>query len=454
MEIDRRNVSVDPRWAMRIPASLAVRKDVLPVGRIGDVVTVACLGEPDAMTRAGVERALAPLGVRFAPVAEADLRREIVRVYGAGGRAAAARGASAEDPVQLVEGIFRAAQLRRASDIHVNPVREGIEVRFRADGEIERFHTYGADAALPIVNRIKVLAGLDIAERRAAQDGGFALRDERTGAVTDVRVATLPTRHGERVTLRLLSASGAALTLETLGMNAGQLRAVSDVLASPHGLVLLTGPTGSGKSTTLYAAIRRLLEGPTLNVLTVEDPIEYEIEGAVQCEVDAADKVNFSKALRSLLRHDPDVVMIGEIRDAETLDVAVKAALTGHLVLSTLHTNDAIGAVTRLRDMGLENHLAAATLRMTIAQRLVRRLCRDCGGKGCLACAGRGYFGRIALFELFRPNEEIARLIAAGADEAALRAAATAAGFEPLAADAARKVADGVTTETEVAKAL
>ena len=454
MEIDRRNVSVDPRWATRIPQSLAMRKAVLPVGRVGDVVTVACAAEPDAMTRASVERAVAPCAVRFVAVDEADLRREIVRVYGTGARSAAAKGAGADDPVLLVEEIFRAARLRRASDIHVNPVRDGIDVRFRADGEIEPYKMFGADAALPIVNRIKVLAGLDIAERRAAQDGGFTLRDDRAGPVTDVRVATLPTRYGERVTLRLLATTGAELTLETLGMNDAQLKAVTDVLASPHGLLLLTGPTGSGKSTTLYAAIKRLLENRPLNVLTVEDPIEYEIDGAVQCEVDAADKINFSKALRSLLRHDPDVVMIGEVRDVETLDVAVKAALTGHLVLSTLHTNDAIGAVTRLRDMGLENHLAAATLRMSIAQRLVRRLCRDCGGAGCLACAGRGYFGRIALFELFRPDGELARLIAEGANEATLRAAAVAAGFESLADDAARKVAEGITTDAEVAKVL
>ncbi|MBO7721034.1 MAG: Flp pilus assembly complex ATPase component TadA, partial [Kiritimatiellae bacterium] len=252
----------------------------------------------------------------------------------------------------------------------------------------------------------------------------------------------------------LLASSGEDLTLETLGMDEGQLKSVVEVLSSPHGLFLLTGPTGSGKTTTLYAAIRRMLADRALNVLTVEDPVEYEIEGAVQCEVDAADKVNFSKALRSLLRHDPDVVMIGEIRDGESLDVAVKAALTGHLVLSTLHTNDAIGAVTRLRDMGLENHLAAATLRMSIAQRLVRRVCRGCGGGGCLSCAGRGYFGRIALFELFRPDGDLSRLIAEGANEATIRAAAVAAGFRTLADDAARKVADGATTDAEVAKAL
>ena len=454
MEIDSRNVVVDPRWAAKVPAALAHRRQVLPVGRVGGTVTVACAREPDAVTRSSIERAFAPAEVRLVLVDAVELRREIVRTYGPAGGARPLASGDTDDPVALVEDIFRAARLRRASDIHFNPVRGGLDVRFRADGEIESYATYTAARAAALVNRVKVMAGLDIAERRAAQDGGFVLPGERGGNAIDVRVATLPTRYGERVTLRLLASSGEDLTLETLGMCADHLKAVSEVLASPHGLLLLTGPTGSGKSTTLAAAIRRLLEGRPLNVLTVEDPIEYEIEGAVQCEVDSADKVNFSKALRSLLRHDPDVVMIGEIRDGETLDVAVKAALTGHLVLSTLHANDAIGAVTRLRDMGLENPLVSATLRMSIAQRLVRRLCRACGGKGCLACAGRGYFGRLALFELFRPDDELRRLIAEGANETTLRTAARAAGYETLADDAARKVAEGLTSEMEVAKVL
>ena len=232
-------------------------------------------------------------------------------------------------------------------------------------------------------------------------------------------------------------------------------RAVVDgVLARPQGLVLLTGPTGSGKTTTLYAFIGELLKGVPRNVITVEDPIEYEIPGVAQAEVDSADKVNFAKALKSILRHDPDVVMIGEIRDAESLDVAVKSALTGHLVLSTLHTNSAVGAVTRLRNMGLANHLISATLRLSIAQRLVRRLCAECRGKGCAACSRRGFSGRIGLFELFRPDAEVARLVADGASEAEILVAATAAGFTSLADDARAKVAAGVTTESEVMKVV
>ncbi|MBP5787813.1 MAG: type II/IV secretion system protein, partial [Kiritimatiellae bacterium] len=295
----------------------------------------------------------------------------------------------------------------------------------------------------------------------------------------DVRVATLPVKHGERVTLRLLSADRENLTLERLGMSGEQLATVERVLDSPHGLMLLTGPTGSGKTTTLYAAIRRLAAMQAGNILTVEDPIEYEIPGVGQAEVDSADKVSFSKALRSLLRHDPDVIMIGEIRDAESLDTAVKASLTGHLVLSTLHTNDAPGAVTRLLDMGLAPHLLAATLRLAMAQRLVRKLCPVCrrpytmgeeeavmlghpelAGKtawkpgGCLTCAGKGTRGRTGIFELLAPDSELVGAIARGAGAAELERALAARGHRGLAEDAIAKILDGTVTPGDVRREL
>ena len=263
-------------------------------------------------------------------------------------------------------------------------------------------------------------------------------------------------------------------------MRPEHLRAVEQVLASPHGLFLLTGPTGSGKSTTLYAAIRRLLaQRVRLNILTVEDPIEYEMDGVLQAEIDSADKVSFTKALRSLLRHDPDVIMIGEIRDGESMDAAVKASLTGHLVLSTLHTNSAVGAVTRLADMGLAPHLIAATLRMSIAQRLVRRLCPHCripapldplqarllerpdaagqtayAPKGCLACAGRGYAGRTALFELFMLDTATAALIAKGVEEQTLRAHLAERNYQTLYHDALCKILDGSVSAEDVCREL
>jgi len=361
------------------------------------------------------------------------------------------------DSVQLVDRILRAGLFLKASDVHLDPAADSVRVRFRIDGELEDVLHIPANMQSAVVSRLKVLAGLDIAERRAPQDGGFSWR--LTGAPgfgtapLDVRMATLPVRHGERITLRLLETGGERLTLDKIGMSDADRERFCRVLSRPHGLVLLTGPTGSGKTTTLYAAINEILKGEPKSILTVEDPIEYEIPGVVQAEVDSADKVNFTKALKSLLRHDPDVIMIGEIRDEQSLDVAVKAALTGHLVLSSLHTNDAVGAVTRLRNMGLASHLIAATLRLVIAQRLVRRLCVKCGGKGCPECASRGFVGRMGVFELFEPTERVSALISDGANEAVLQAAACADGFLSLADDARAKVEAGATTTAEVLKA-
>ena len=275
-----------------------------------------------------------------------------------------AHAESLTDSVQLVDRILRAGLLLHASDVHLDPAADSVRVRFRIDGALEEVLRIPAVMQNAVTSRLKVLASLDIAERRAPQDGGFSWRMGGAGAFAasplDVRMATLPVRHGERVTLRLLETGGKRLGIAELGMSDSDRAAFEAVLRRPHGLVLLTGPTGSGKTTTLYAAIQELMKGEPLNIITVEDPIEYEIPGVAQAEVDSADKVNFAKALKSLLRHDPDVVMIGEIRDSDSLDAAVKAALTGHLVLSTLHTNDAKSTVTRLVDMGLDPNRSAA----------------------------------------------------------------------------------------------
>ena len=356
-----------------------------------------------------------------------------------------ARAESLTDSVQLVDRILRAGLLLHASDVHIDPAADSARVRFRIDGMLEDVLRIPAAMQGAVTSRLKVLASLDIAERRAPQDGGFTWRMGGAGAFgaqpLDVRMATLPVRYGERVTLRLLETGGQRLGIDDLGMSDADRAAFDGVLRRPHGLVLLTGPTGSGKTTTLYAAIQELLKGTPLNIITVEDPIEYEIPGVAQAEVDSADKVNFSKALKSLLRHDPDVVMIGEIRDADSLDAAVKAALTGHLVLSTLHTNDAKSTVTRLVDMGLDPNLVPTTLRLAVAQRLVRRLCPECRvkgapgweAKGCPACGGRGYRGRIGLFELYAPESGLST---------------------SMADDARAKVEAGVTSEAEVLRVV
>lgn len=320
------------------------------------------------------------------------------------------------DSVRLADRILRAGMLLHASDIHFDPAAGFLRVRFRIDGMLEEVLRLPASVQSALTSRLKVLASLDIAERRAPQDGAFSWSMGGAGRFAspplDVRMATLPVRHGERVTLRLLETGGRRLGMDELGMSAADRAVFEGVLRRPHGLVLLTGPTGSGKTTTLYAAIQELLKGAALNIITVEDPVEYEMPGVAQAEIDSADKVNFAKALKSLLRHDPDVVMIGEIRDRDSLDAAVKSALTGHLVLSTLHANDAVSTVTRLVDMGLDSSLVPAVLRLSVAQRLVRRLCPNCrekGGrgwvaKGCPECGGRGYRGRIGLFELYSPD--------------------------------------------------
>lgn len=357
------------------------------------------------------------------------------------------------DPVALVDRILRAGLLMRASDVHIDPFESFVRVRFRIDGELEDVLHIPSSMQGALTGRLKVLSSMDIAEKRAPQDGGFTWRmnvpSSSSSNPLDIRMATLPVRHGERITLRLLEVGGEKFSLDDIGLLPFQREMVNDILLKPQGLVLLTGPTGSGKTTTLYAFIAELLKGSAKNIMTVEDPVEYEIPGVSQAEVDSSDKVNFSKALKSILRHDPDVVMIGEIRDSESLDVAVKSALTGHLVLSTLHANGAVAAVTRLRNMSLANHLISATLRLSIAQRLVRTLCRACGGKGCPSCSGKGLKGRTGVFELFKIDAKASRLIADGASEEAILDSAVESGFVSLSLSAREKVLSGVITEAQ-----
>ncbi len=468
-------VRVDPGVAMKLMPALALRRLVLPLCVVKGTLHLAMARPDDESARQAVARAFPDCAVEVHAVDEEPLRRELLNIYGDARTRAAA---SSDDPVSTVDDLLRAATLGHASDIHLDPSRADLRVRFRVDGVLEDFQRFPSAMQAALVSRIKVMAGLDIAEKRAPQDGAiaWALPGVQPGArrLFDIRVATLPVRFGERVTLRLLESGRERATIDTLGMTPEQRAQIGAVLDRPHGLVLLSGPTGSGKTTTLYAAIHHLLASRPLNIITVEDPVEYEIDGVAQVEVESSDKVNFGKALRSILRHDPDVVMIGEIRDKESLDVAVKASLTGHLVLSTLHTNSAVSAVTRLRDMGLEPHLIGATLRLAAAQRLVRRLCPACrrevplgeplalalgdralAGRpvfrpdGCVRCAGKGYDGRTGVFEFFANTGDLPSLIASGADEAALAARARALRVPSLRDDALAKVFSGVTTPEE-----
>lgn len=482
--LDMDQVRVDPAWAMRVPASLAVRRQILAFALVDDHICVATANPRDASAIQALQRYVQhPL--RLYQAEPASLRRALDRIYGAAeaaGRTGTANRNPAEgdDAVALCDELMSAALVRQASDVHIDPSREQVHIRFRVDGVLEDYRPLPISAHLSLISRFKVLASMDIAERRAPQDGRFTHAYGGQGNQRiDVRVASLPTRHGERMTLRLLAIQTEGLTLEKLGMCETDLRSFGHAIDRPHGMILITGPTGSGKTTTLYAAIRRLIGRESLNVITIEDPVEYEIGGVAQVEVDSADKVSFAKALRSVLRHDPDVVMIGEIRDHETADIAIKSALTGHLVFSTVHTNSASNAVTRLADMKVDRYLIAATLRLVVAQRLVRKLCPHCRqqqaitpaqaeilgrpevagktcyvAKGCMYCANRGYAGRLGVFELLPIDEETSRLIADGAEEGELAAHLRKHGVAHLIDDGLTKMMSGDTSIDEVIAAI
>lgn len=486
--IDLSQVRIDPKWALRLPASLALRKRLLPLALLDGRLHVACVDPSDTATLSSLSRFFEH-EIQPVPADPESLRKALNRIFGGmslpgsaetsllRGRSRDAR-VTEDDAVAICDELLQAALLRGASDIHLDPSERIVRVRFRVDGVLETYRELTPEAYAGVSSRFKVLAELDIAERRAPQDGRFSARIGPEQIQVDIRTATLPTRHGERITLRLLASHSDGVTLTSLGMSDQQRELFEHALQLPYGLVLLTGPTGSGKSTTLFAGLNRLLATRGGNVLTIEDPIEYEIQGTSQIEVDSADKVNFNKALRSILRHDPDVIMIGEIRDAETADIAMKAALTGHLVLSTLHTNTAPGVLTRLFDMGLQRYLVAATLRLAVAQRLVRKLCQRCKVEhrltareaislgdpslegqivyepgGCLYCAGRGFTGRMALFEMLPLDEELSRAVADGIDEASLTMRMRQQGLAVLADDARNKLLGGLTTRTEILSA-
>jgi len=381
--------------------------------------------------------------------------------------------------IRMINALLTQAVREGASDVHIEPYERHSVVRLRRDGvlhDIARPHR-GLHAAM--ASRIKIMASLDIAEKRLPQDGRITLR--LAGRQVDVRVSTLPTTHGERLVLRLLDKGGGLIGLAELGMAEDTRQRFGQLLSQPHGILLVTGPTGSGKSTTLYAALQSLDAG-RLNIVTVEDPVEYDLPGVAQIQVNSRIELDFARALRAILRQDPDVILIGEIRDLETARIAVQASLTGHLVLATLHTNDAASAITRLVDMGIEPFLLAATVRGVLAQRLVRRLCPDCRqpyaageaeraalgagcpatlwrpardehGEGCPACRHTGYRGRGGIYELLTVDDSAARRVHDDLGEAALREAARAAGSRGLREDGLRLLAEGLTSVEELLSA-
>ena len=349
--------------------------------------------------------------------------------------------------IRMLNALLTQAARDGASDIHIEPYERTSSVRFRVDGTLREVVQPNRALHAALISRLKIMAELDIAEKRLPQDGRISLRIG-TRAV-DVRVSTLPSAHGERAVLRLLDKSGSKLTLESVGMQGPVLQSFVSLVSQPHGIILVTGPTGSGKTTTLYAALQRL-DAARSNIMTVEDPIEYELAGVGQTQVSARIDLTFAKALRAILRQDPDVIMIGEIRDFETAQIAIQASLTGHLVLATLHTNDASSAVTRLTDMGVEPFLLSSSLLGVLAQRLVRKLCTRCHGKGCEHCSQTGYSGRTGVFELLVTDDAIRAQIHNRASEADIRSAARAAGMTLMREDGERLVTSGITSREEL----
>ncbi|MFN3650682.1 MAG: GspE/PulE family protein [Armatimonadota bacterium] len=376
--------------------------------------------------------------------------------------------------IRLVNNIFREAVRARASDIHIESFEDRCQVRYRVDGVLHEQAPPPQRLLPAIVSRIKILADLDIAERRLPQDG--RIKTHILGHEIDVRVSILPTLHGEAVVMRLLDQSSIQINLEDIGFTEQQLAVYEKAIRKPHGMVLVTGPTGSGKTTTLYASLRRIFS-PEKKVITVEDPVEYQMTGVNQMQVRERIGLTFARGLRSIVRQDPDIIMVGEIRDHETLEIAVHAALTGHLLLSTLHTNDAAGAVSRLIDMGLEPFLAASSLECMMAQRLARRVCPECReeqeppremmiimekelgyappskqwrGVGCSHCRFTGFVGRLGLFEILPISEQVRELILNRSSASQIKAMAVSQGMTTLRQDGWRKVLAGQTTIEEV----
>ena len=349
--------------------------------------------------------------------------------------------------IRMLNALLTQAVRDGASDIHIEPYERHSSVRFRVDGQLREVVQPNRALHAALISRLKIMADLDISEKRLPQDGRISLRIG-TRAI-DVRVSTLPNAHGERAVLRLLDKSENKLSLESVGMQGHSLARFEQLIAQPHGIVLVTGPTGSGKTTTLYAALARL-DAARSNIMTVEDPIEYELPGVGQTQVNSKIDLSFAKALRAILRQDPDVIMIGEIRDFETAQIAIQASLTGHLVLATLHTNDAASAVTRLTDMGVEPFLLSSSLLGVLAQRLVRRFCTACRGAGCEHCGHTGYAGRTGVFELLVVDDAIRAQIHNQAAEADVRAQALAGGMSLMRDDGERLIAQGITSREEV----
>ena len=476
---------IDPAITQIIPESMAKRYQVLPFMKDGSRLTVAMV---DPLDYFAIEDLRMTTGFRIEPAISSrdELQRAIAHYYGLRDSMSLMMGElptqdeieeteitdEASPIVQLVNQMIQQAVHLKASDIHVDPGESDVVIRYRIDGVLRTERHLPKQMQGFITARLKIMAKLNIAERRLPQDGRIKLQFDLK--MVDIRVSSLPTMHGEKIVLRLLDLSTGVKPVEQLGFNRKNAVWFREMIEQPYGILLITGPTGSGKTTTLYSALN-LLNTESSNVITIEDPVEYQLEGVNQVQVSPAIGLTFASGLRSILRQDPNIVMVGEIRDNETAEIAVRASLTGHLVLSTIHTNDAVSTVMRLRDMGIEPYLIASSLIGIVAQRLVRRICSDCKesytptdqeqivlqsqgldvqvlhrGKGCGNCNRTGYRGRVAIQEVLKIDQTLRRIITEGAAIEEIREAAKAQDMVTLMTDGLHKVTEGVTTIQEV----
>ncbi|MCK6544938.1 type II secretion system ATPase GspE [Myxococcota bacterium] len=491
IEIDQ----IPDELVQAVPITFAKHGTILPLSRIGDTV-VAAIADPLATEALDdlallLKARLTPV-ISLAPTITDAINRVYDRATGLAHEAVQRLQTDEDDDggdidaidlidehggddapiIRFVNALLRDAVKSRASDIHIESYERYVLVRNRIDGILYKKVEAPKHAQSSIVARVKIMAGLNIAEKRLPQDG--RIRRKIAGKDIDVRVSTIPTAHGERIVMRILDRSSVLLSLDDLGFSTENLHALEGLITRPHGILLVSGPTGSGKTTTLYAALSKI-NNPDINILTVEDPVEYQLPGVGQMQVNPKIDLTFANGLRSFLRQDPDVIMVGEIRDRETAEIAIQASLTGHLVLSTVHTNDAPGAITRLVDMGVEPFLVASTLIGVLAQRLIRTLCPHCKTPyeptaeelaqvslrrerghtyyrevGCAKCLETGYRGRSGIYELLVVDEQIRRLVLKNVDAGTIKRAATEVGMKTLLQDGGRKVQLGLTTMEEV----
>ena len=488
VEVER----VDVELVRQVPLGLARDQGILPLWEVDGVVEVA-LSSPTALPCVDDFRVLFGRPVRPWIMGPSTLRDLTNAAYDAASRTASAVIDEIEeeegyvsddlqlgedlldDPnqapiIRFVNSLLTQAIKERASDIHIEPFEKELSVRFRVDGVLYEVVKPPRRLQASIVSRVKIMAGLNIAEKRIPQDG--RIRTRMAGREIDLRVSSLPVRHGERVVMRILE-KGSVFSLDGIGMGDGTLEDFRELIRKPHGIVLVCGPTGSGKTTTLYSALSEI-NSPDKNILTIEDPVEYELQGIGQTQVNPKIDLTFASVLRAHLRQDPDIILVGETRDKTTADNAIQASLTGHLVFSTLHTNDAAGAFTRLIDMGVEPFLVSSSVLAVLAQRLVRRLCPECRepytpnateladvgltkspgqlyrAKGCEACNYKGYSGRSGIYELLMVDDEVRALVVAGEATGVIRNAAVKRGLKTLRDDGIRKALEGITSLDEV----